>query len=370
MARVDVVIIGAGAMGAATAWHLARRGASVVILEQFTPAHEHGSSHGTSRIFRLTHSAVEYIRLAQAAGVLWRELEEEAGVALLTVTGGVDHGSRKSLVAIEEALSVCDVPFERLHAQEAMERWSGMRFDGPVVFQPDAGRLNAELTVVTLLEQAARFGADLHINERVSDIRLDTNRGRATVHTSLGVYDTRMVVATCGAWLPKMLKRHVPLPAMRVTQEQPAFFIPRDPAIEWPCFVHRFATAGMSDENGGAYGLFTPGEGLKVGERGTGSVIDPDEPRPPANAERLDRLARYVAEWLPGVDLAPTAPTTCLYTMTPTEDFIIDRRGPLVIGSACSGHGFKFTPEIGRLLADLALGCTDVTPRFALPTRS
>ena len=151
------------------------------------------------------------------------------------------------------------------------------------------------------------------------------------------------------------------LPALRITQEQPAYFRPRDPAVEWPVFIHRLppGTGPTHLEGMGAYGVPTPGEGMKVGEHGTGPVVDPDRPPEPDPAG-VARVSRYVEQWLPGLDPEPTSIISCLYTTTPDDHFSIGRVGRVVVGSPCSGHGFKFAPAMGELLAELALGRGEV----------
>lgn len=147
------------------------------------------------------------------------------------------------------------------------------------------------------------------------------------------------------------------LPPLRVTQEEPAYFAPVGD-LNWPAFVHYGRDV---------YGLDTPGEGVKVGVHGTGLEIDPDRRDFRPEPARLQALRRYVHDWLPGLDPDAFTPISCTYTTTPTSDFILDRAGPIVVGAGFSGHGFKFAPAIGRVLADLALGVGRPDPRFALP---
>jgi len=125
--KVDVVVVGAGAMGSSTAWWLARRGIDVALLEQFEPGHTRGSSHGGTRIFRFAYYDPMYVRMAQDALPLWRELEDDAGEPLLDTTGAIDHGNSASIEAVAGAMSACGAPFERLGTTEGSERWPAMR---------------------------------------------------------------------------------------------------------------------------------------------------------------------------------------------------------------------------------------------------
>lgn len=366
MSKRDAVVVGAGAMGLSAAWWLARGGRDVVVLEQFEQGHDRGSSHGSARIFRLAYPDPLYVRLAQEALPLWRELENEAGAALLTQTGAVDHGHPAMLEAIAGALDECGARREFLSPEEANERWPGMRFEERVLFHAEGGRVDADATRRALEEVAARLGAEIRFSERVSSIRVSGEE--PVVATAEGEYRTPVVVVACGAWIEKVLSGVVPLPGIRVTQEQPAHFSPHAPMI-WPSFIHHFAGPD-ADSYELAYGLEAPGVGVKVGEHMAGDEVDPDRRDRRPHNERLARLGSYVKEWFPGLDPEPVSVESCLYTTTPTEDFILDRVGPVVIGSPCSGHGFKFTPVIGRILADLALGRGSSEKRFRLESAS
>jgi len=345
VSRYDVVVVGGGAMGAASARALAMRGRRVALVEQFPAGHDRGSSHGRSRIFRLAYQDATYVPMAQRALALWRRLSEECGTPLLQTTGGVDHGPAEILGEIAAGLEAHGAVSRQLTAAEAMDRWPGMRFEGPVLFQPDAGRVDADATVLALHRRAAELGADVLTGERVLDIQATADG--VEVITAERTLVGAVVVVAAGAWLPKLapgLGLAVELPELVVTQEQPAYF-DAPAAVGWPVFVH------YGDRS--HYGLFTPGLGVKVGEHGTGVVADPDS-RPPADDQRVRRLSSYVQRWLPGADPAPRRVDTCLYTTTPDERFVLRRFGDVVICSACSGHGFKFVPEIGEQIARLA----------------
>lgn len=337
---VDVVVIGAGAMGSATAWWLARRGVDVVLLEQYAPGHAHGSSHGATRIFRLAYDDPAYVRMAQAALPLWRELEDDAGEALLDTTGALDHGDAASIAAVEAAMRSCDAPVERLTPHAAAERWPAFRFETDVLFHADGGRCRADATVTALHRRAAAHGADVRFGVRAHVRRRDDH---VEVVAGDGAWQPRVVVVTAGAWVTHVLGDLAP--HVTVTQEQVQHFAPRV-AQEWPSFIdHRRPWV---------YGLLTPGEGVKVDHHHVGPVVDPDH-RVPRDAGAERRVIRYVEQWVPGLDPTPVHTAECLYTTTPDESFVLERKGPVVIGSPCSGHGFKFTPLIGRQLADLAM---------------
>ncbi|MDT7711257.1 MAG: sarcosine oxidase [Pseudonocardiales bacterium] len=358
---VDVVVVGGGVMGAAATWRLARRGRTVVLLERFGAGHTRGASHGASRIYRQTYAAAPYVRLTVEALPLWRELEAETGAALLTITGGVDHGDPRRTAELAGSLAAHGIAHHWLDADEAGGRWPGMRFDGPVLVQPDrSGRIHADQAVAALTAAARGRGARVRRNTRVTAIRV---RGDDLVEaeTQSGVVLARRAVVTAGAWTAELLDGLVPLPPLRVTQEQPAYFplvgvnpcAPQE--VAWPTFIHHTA-----DGDDSVYGLADPCGDIKVGLHGTGSECHPDRRTFRPEPAQLQRLQDYVAQWLPGLDHTRPDPISCTYTSTPDSGFVLERRGPLVVGAGFSGHGFKFAPAIGRVLADLATGASDL----------
>jgi sarcosine oxidase len=366
----DVVVIGGGAMGSAAAWQLARRGADVILLEQFEPGHVRGASHGASRIFRLTYPDPVHLALAREALGLWRELEERSGVPLLTITGGVDHGAAPWLPVLADALVAAGVGSRWLPVAEAAERWPGLRFDTQAVYHPDSGRLHADHAVAALQEVAVLDGAVVRHRTRVTGLGV-RGEDAAELRTESGhVLRARRVVVAAGAWTAGLLDGLVPLPPLRVTQEQPAHFQPRG-GQNWPCFTHAIApgSPGHGRFRGGVYGLATPGEGVKVGFHGAGPVVDPDRRDFRARPGLAAALGEYVRAWMPGLDPATAVPISCTYTTTPDEVFVLDRHGPLVVAAGFSGHGFKFVPAIGRVLADLALDGQRPDPSFSFRRR-
>ena len=357
---VDVVVVGGGVMGSATAWQLARRGLDVLLLERFAPRHVNGASHGASRLFRHTYTEPDYLDLVEEAGRLWRELEDVAGVELLTITGGVSHGPGIDPL-LGDALSARGVPFAWLGPDEAAERWPGLRFEGRVLHEPDtAGRLHADRAVDALQHAATRSGATVRHDAPVHRLEVVDGADAVRVVTDGGSVVARRVVVTVGAWSATLLEGVPGFPAdaaawpLVVTQEQPAHFALRGgaPALDdWPGFVHAVAPGTWPS---GTYGMATPGEGVKVGFHGVGPVTDPDRRTFVPEPAQLEQLRSYVAHWVPGADPDRLDPVSCTYTTTPDSDFVLDRRGAVVVGAGFSGHGFKFATAIGRVLADLA----------------
>jgi len=344
----DVIVVGAGAMGSATAWWLARWGIDVVLVEQFDAGHQRGSSHGSTRIFRLAYPETMYVDKARRALPLWHELEVDAGVELLTTTGGIDYGDPVSVQSIVDALVRTGVPHEIVGPIEAAGRWPGFVFDGPVVYQPDAGRLSADAAVRALQERAQIKGARVQFEEPVRAL-IPQAHNRIIVTTDAEQYRATRAVVTAGAWVNDVLAGLVDLPPLTVTREQVFHFSSRIDDAVWPSYIHHGRTF--------VYGLQGPGdEGIKVAEHHTGALTTAHERSFEIDEAGRQRVIRHAATWMPGLDPTPTSATTCLYTNSPDESFIIERHGPIVVGSPCSGHGFKFVPLIGRRLAELATG--------------
>jgi monomeric sarcosine oxidase len=337
-----VVVVGAGVMGAATARALARRGHDVTVLEQFAFGHGRGSSHGESRIFRFSYPDPVYVAMAMEALPLWRELEQETSGELLRTTGGLDRG--KPLDDHVNALKECGAECEVLEPEQVEARfpWLG-REGGPVLFQGDGGVIAAAQAVRACLRSAEAHGADLRDETRVTAI--EPAGGRVTVRTSDGPVEAEVAVVTAGAWAkPLVAPLGIDLPT-RPTRETVAYFELDEPRL----------TTLVEWGDPAIYALPSRPGVMKAGEHVAGPTTDPDE-EGQANAESVAKLRAWVARRFPRADPAPRYAETCIYTNTPDESFVLERHGDVVIGSPCSGHGFKFAPLIGKRLAALATG--------------
>ncbi len=341
MERVhDVIVVGAGVVGLAAARALARDGYEVLVLEQFRLGHARGSSHGGSRIFRLSDEDVTVVRRAQRALELWRELEAEAGELLLKANGQLDVWTDTS--ALEAALSACGVPYELLERAEVERRFLiRAPEDTRNVFQRDGGIVLADRTLQALARSARAHGAVILEETPAAAIEED---GRGV---SIGSYRARVGVIAAGSWASRLLAPlGIDLP-VETTRETVAYFRLRE-ASTMPSVIE-------SDTSGsaGAYALEAPGLGLKAGLHRSGPLVDPDDESGP-DEERVAWLASWVADRFPAADPEPVRAETCLYTSTDDERFLLERHSRVVVGSACSGRGFKFAPLTGRVLADLA----------------
>jgi monomeric sarcosine oxidase len=330
MARI--AIVGAGVMGAATAWQLARRGHDVEIHEQFHVGHMHGSSHGRSRIVRLAYPEPEWVEFAEKAFAGWRELEAESGERLLELYGLLELVGDPA-TSSRDALDARGAEYELLDAAAARARWPiGVPEGWTVLFQPEAGIVRADLAWQTFLNVAAKQGAKLHESSRVD---------------SLAELDADIVVVTAGPWAGRLLEPEgIELP-VRVTRETVAYFKLDGPPL--PSVVQL-----VPETRGHAmYSLRDPIHGLKAGAHHAGPETNPDEDGLPDLA-LLDTISAWVGETYKDVDPKPLGAETCVYTTTADESFVLQRHGRIVVGSACSGHGFKFAPAVGDRLARLA----------------
>lgn len=356
MERYDLVVVGAGVMGAATAYHMARRGRRVLLLEQFALGHERGSSHGHSRIFRLAYDSTDYASLALAALPLWRELEQEAGAALLRLTGGLDFADADSpaIAATAAALAALGLPFEHVDRAAAAARFPQFAFAETTVglFQPTSGILDATACVLALAAQARRYGAT--VRPETPALAVTPEPGGVTVTTPAATYAADRLVITAGSWArPLLLPLGLDLP-LTVTREQVAFFRPHAPALFEPGRCPVFIQHGSPS----LYGFPLAGlPGVKAAFHGDGPPIGPDDADRSVDPARLAALQAHLARWIPQAAGAPFHTQTCRYTTTPDHEFIVDQHPEhpqILIGSPCSGHGFKFGILIGAILADLA----------------
>ncbi|TML34546.1 MAG: FAD-dependent oxidoreductase [Actinobacteria bacterium] len=320
-----VAVIGAGVMGLATGWALRRRGHDVVVYEQFAVGNPHGSSHGRSRIFRLAYAEPEYVRLAQEASELWRELEAETGEKLLELNGLVEV-VRSLEESTAETLEACGVAWERLDREEAERRYPiHVPEESFVVVQPEAGITRADLAL-----KAFAQGLDVREDTRVRPDQVDADA----------------VVVTAGSWVNELLDEPLDV---KTTRETLCYFRPDTYGRPVPSVV----SFKPDDHTHDMYSLADPKYGLKVGAHHAGPEADPNVPGEP-EPDLIERITTWARGTYLLADPDPVAAETCMYTSTPDQTFILERRGRIVVGSPCSGHGFKFAPAIGERLATLA----------------
>jgi sarcosine oxidase len=354
----EYIVLGLGGFGSAAAYWLARRaGAGVLGLEQFELGHVRGESQDHSRIIRLSYHTPAYVELAKHAYRAWAEVEREAGEQLVLKTGGLDLGPREGAIPLagySDSMDAAGVPYERLDAGEIMRRWPAWRLDDSVhgLFQSEGGIAMAAKGNAAHQRLARAHGATLLDRTPVDGIRpLD---GEIEVLAGGRAYRCRRLVIAAGAWSNQALAPFgIRLP-LRVTQEQVTYFAAthaddfrpdRFPVWIWmddPCF-YGFPVFG---EPGPKVGQDAGGEETTATTR----TFEPDE-------VALARVTRFLERHLPTA-LGPVLYTrTCLYTLTPDRDFVLDilpDRPDVSVGIG-AGHGFKFASVVGRILAELAM---------------
>lgn len=385
----DVAIVGGGVVGAATAAELARRGARAVLLERHAPGHVHGSSHGDGRIFRLTYEDPLYVAMARRAAELWRGLEARCGERLLEPSGNWECGPAESPILAElvGVLERLELPFERWTAAESRRRMPHFVLpDASIaIHQPDGGVLRADRAVGALWADASSPGADLHgADLHGAEMRvdaavehLDVGRDKVRLTGAWGSLEARTVIVAAGAWTAGLLAPlGVDLP-LDVSREQVYYFAPRPGAAADGIDGSVGAMPTMIDYHDPAKPFYAlpsvDGGGVKVGRHRGGKSIDPSALRfaePPVfDAADQARVEDHVRAHLPWLEPKPIRRSTCLYVNTADYHFVLDRiqapgvDGRVVVGGGFSGHGFKFAPVLGEILADLALG---ETPSFDL----
>ncbi|HEY3772798.1 MAG TPA: FAD-dependent oxidoreductase [Solirubrobacteraceae bacterium] len=323
-------VVGAGVFGLSAGRALVRAGFQTTVFEQFEIGTRLASSSGGSRIFRLSHDEVEDVRLARRAIDAWRSVDPE----LLIFNGLLEWGDGAQACA--EALAACGVDHEWLEPAEAVRRFPEARFDSPVLWQPEAGVIRADRAL-------RQLAAEVEVQ---AGVRVDDP----------SALEADVVVVAAGPWLSRFLD--FPLS---------------------PCFEEVAYFAGVPEDRPSirqhserpAYGLVTPGVGYKLALDSPDEEFDPEVPEREVRSVQIDEVVALARSRFPGIDPRPVQTDGCLYTSTPDGHFILDEvDGMIVCGGDC-GHGFKFGPLIGELVADLAEGrpLAPETARFRLAGR-
>ena len=358
MAQFDVVVVGLGAIGSAALHQLARRGTRVAGIERLTPGHDQGSSHGESRIIRLGYfEHPSYVPLLRRAYALWRELEAASGTRLIHITGIAEIGppGGEVVTGTLAASRLHGLPHEIMDAAETMRRFPAFKIpsDYVGVFQPDGGFIAVEPAIATMLSQAQAAGAEIRTSTAVLSVTPHGDGVR--VRTNQGDIDARAAVIAAGPWV-KTLVPDLPAP-LRVTRQVMGWFQPLDPA---PFAGGHFPVFLLESRHGVHYGLppFASGAVKVAKHHHRDETVDPDHVDRAVSAADEALIRGALADHIPAANGPLVAAKTCLYTVTPDHDFLIDRlpgARNIIVASPCSGHGFKFAPAVGEILADLAI---------------
>jgi sarcosine oxidase len=357
-ARADVAVIGLGAMGALSAWRLAARGARVLGFEQFRPGHDRGSSHGDTRIFRTAYfEGPEYVPLLERAYPLWRQLEEESGADLLTMTGALAIGplDGELVAGVRASARENRLPHRLLDRSEMDRLYPQHRLAaGDVaVLDEQAGFLRPERSIAAAAARAESLGARLLAETKV--IALEASNGGVVIETSRGRFAAERALVAAGAWTAKLLPQlSLPLEVERqvlawLAIDDPASFAP----ARFPVFIREVAGGRFR------YGFpTTDGRSIKLAVHHEGSDADPDSVDREVGDVDLLPIRDFARDHLRGLTGEVVDTRVCLYTNAPDDRFIATSPAEVpgvTVLSACSGHGFKFASVMGELMADLIL---------------
>jgi sarcosine oxidase len=362
----DIVVVGLGAFGSAVLYQLAKRGLRATGIDRFAPPHTLGSSHGESRITRLAVGEGDaYAPLVRRSHALWREIEHDAGTALLQQTGGLIMGPRDSNLRhhgqdnfVRRSIGVAErtgIAHEVLDAAEIAYRYRQFRLVGDELgyFEPDAGVLAPERCVEAQLHLAQRHGATLRTSERVLAIEQQGVSVRIT--TDRGTIEASRCVVSAGPWIGGLMPKLRNL--AKVHRQVLHWFPPRDPSAFTPDRFPVFIWMHGAQQEDYFYGFPVPhgGTDLKVATESYAAETDPDQTdRSVSPAETAEMYETHVRGRLRDVTGQATRSAVCLYTVTPDSGFIIDTvpgQDRVLAVSACSGHGFKHAAAVGEAIA-------------------
>lgn len=367
----DVIVIGLGAMGSAAAFQLAKRGAKILGIDRFAPPHKFGSTHGDTRVTRQAiGEGAEYVPLALRSYELFREIEIETGADLLTVTGGLIisnprananlHGSDGFIETTVETAKKFGIKHRVLNAAEIAAEFPQFRLDGDETgyYENEMGFLRPENCVAAQITLAEKYGAAIHRNEKVLEIK--SGADAVAVVTDKAIYKAEKLIISAGAWVRDFVEN--PLADLFKIYRQVFYWFDVSDAYEnlktgaFPIFIWEFGRW----ENDFFYGfpaIDGAGGGLKIATETYFETTDPDNVnRAVADAEIAEVFAKYVENHISGVASKVVKTATCLYTVAPNARFVIDRMPSderVIIASPCSGHGFKHSAAIGEILAEL-----------------
>ena len=365
----DVIVVGAGAMGASACRHLAGRGLRVLGLEQFGIPHGLGSSHGSSRLFRMAYfEHPDYVPLLRRARDLWRKWEEESGQSLLSQIGGLYMGPPSSglIAGSLAAARQHALPHEALDCAEIGARFPQFHLPDNylALYEPQAGFVRPELAVAVAAGLALRDGADIHGHEPVTHWRADAHG--VTVHTPQAVYGAERLMFCGGPWSGRLVQELGV--ELAVTRQVMGWAWPRLPELFTPDKLPTWAIEQADGTFHYGVPMLPDVPGVKIARHGRGTPTDPDtvarQPLPGDEDDFRPALRRF----LPDADGPLTSLRVCLYTNSPDGHFILDHHPAhpnVLLACGFSGHGFKFMPVIGEALADLAQwGATELPVGF------
>ncbi|MDP2676250.1 MAG: N-methyl-L-tryptophan oxidase [bacterium] len=371
----DVIVVGLGAMGSAALYQLAKRRCDVLGIDQFSPPHHFGSTHGDTRITRQAlGEGAEYVPLVLRSNEIWRELERTTGTELFERIGGLIMSSRSSLRRIkgistffQNTITTAkehNIPHMLLDTDEIRNYFPQFNLVGDEegYYEYGAGFLRPERCVEVQLRLAKEIGAEIFLNEKVLAIKTELNNDMVTVQTTGGNYIAKKVVVSAGAWVSKILgeeftryfriSRQILLWFdIQKSKKSAQSFLPKN----FPIFIWEFGRGSMYGFPAidGIHG------GLKIGSEQYEQFVDPDSVDKRVSDEEIQIMySERVYNRIPALRSKCLKAVSCLYTITPDRNFIIDflpDHPNIIVASPCSGHGFKHSAAIGEVVSELAL---------------
>jgi sarcosine oxidase len=359
--QYQAIVIGCGAVGAATAYWLSRRlGDGVLALEQYQHGHSRGASEDHSRVIRHAYSRPEYTALTPAAYQSWNVAERGTGLQLVYRTGGLilaEDGSAGAdyLTDTAAAMSAANLPYEQFTGTEVMQRWPQWQLgrEHLALHDPESGILDIRRGTAAHIALARDCGATVLAHAGVTAIT--ESAGRVTVTAAGQEYCAGTVVLAGGAWNPVLLAMLGAQLPITLTEEQVTYFATPKVAAFTP---DRFTVFGYIADEGLYYGFPVYGEvAVKIGIDGAGPVVTPQTRTDIPDEARVRQVLAFLERYLPGAVGPELYTRTCCYDFPPDRDFIVDYvpGSERVLVCVGAGHAGKFAALLGRILTELAL---------------
>jgi len=371
MTTYDFIVVGLGTVGSATCMTLARRGFNVLGIDKYCPPHNMGSHHGASRSVRRAYlEGTSYVPMALRSWELWRKLEKKSGQKLLVKTGNLTIGPPDSpaVSGFIASAQTYEIPHEYLTAAEVRNRWPHLSPPDTFVagLEKEAGIVFPELSIITFLAEAEKSGADLFMDEQVDHWSED--QGTVYVHTARNTYETGRLLISAGAWtnrllgLPRMplMPKRVPVHWVEAPEDK-HLHLGRFPVNFWQIPIKTSLGAPQTYREFYALPVIGPGSQIKMALHNELVDCDPVSLIREVLPDEVEKIKAIISHFLPGLHHCAINSEVCMYTMTPDGHFYLGKRpgSNHVFGVALAGHGFKFAPVLGEILADLMM---DISP--------
>jgi sarcosine oxidase len=371
MTTYDFIIAGLGTAGSATCMTLARRGFKVLGIDNYNPPHNMGSHHGASRSVRRAYlEGTSYVPMTMKSWELWRKLEKSSGQKLLIKTGNLTIGPPDSpaVSGFIASAQKYEIPYEYLTATEVRKRWPQLSLPDSFVagLEISAGIVFPEMSIASFLAEAEKAGADLVTEEPVD--RWSEDQGTVYVHTARNTYKTGRLLISAGAWTNRLLglpggslmPKRVPVHWVKAPQDK-RLHIGRFPVNFWQVPTENHLRSTQSYREFYALPVISPSSEIKIAFHNGLVDCDPMTLSREVLPNEVEKIKTIISKFLPDLQHGAITSEVCMYTMTPDGHFYLGKRpgSKNVFGVALAGHGFKFAPVLGEILADLMM---DIPP--------